>query len=140
MVFWLAALSTVVGGVLQSRSARRTQETQGQQTAEQQREAGRQDRETLRYQGELADYWSQRNTQRRRDARGAMYDKYSTIAKPAGFARNDLYSGDAPVANAVPVTNAAPSGSTRSKSMPPGEGSLWDGGYGPESIATPRKK
>ncbi len=112
MVFWLAALSTVVGGALQSRSARRAQETQGEQTAEQQREAGRQDRETLRYQGELADYWSQRNTQRRRDARGSMFDKYSAVAKPANYTRENLYEGEAPVANAVPVTATPPSVAT----------------------------
>lgn len=103
MEFWaIAAVSVgapVVGGAMQSRSSRKAQKEQNQATIEQMREQGVQDRETLRYQGELTDYWRKRVTQDRRNARGAQFDKYSRLAVPAGFQRAPLVTGDAPAAN-----------------------------------------
>lgn len=113
MEFWAAAAlsvgTTVVGGYLSSRSSRKGQEDAQQHDAAMARERGFQDRETLAYQGQLADHYGQLGTQRRRNARGAMFDKYSKIATPANFSRPALV-GEAPkppANNAPPVTSIA---------------------------------
>ncbi len=120
MEFWaMAAVSAgtaIVGGAMQSRSARKQQKEQNKHDVEMARVSGEEDRRTLEYQRRLGDYQKQLDTQRRRDARGAVFDKYSGIAKPTGYTRAPLVSGEAPApppptsqqpVQAAPTTGAA---------------------------------
>ena len=100
-----AILTTVAGAYLTSSAERKGQKEQNQHNVEMAREQGNQERLSLSYGLGLNDYYTQLNTQRRRDARGAMFDKFSGMGKVP--TRPQLVSS-APVAPSI----AAP---TRSK-------------------------
>lgn len=111
----VGAAASVVGGAMQGRGASKAADKQAAADKEIARIQGVEGRKTTAYEAELVDYYNQLNKQRNRDARASMYDKYSLIQKPEGFARQNL-AGPKPVAadtagqTATPVT--PPSGNT----------------------------
>lgn len=85
-----AAAIGVIGGALQGKGAAKQSDKEIAASKELERIRGREERATSAYQMELADYYDQLNSQRRRTARASMYDKYSTLQKPEGFERKPL--------------------------------------------------
>lgn len=87
-----AAAISVIGGAMQGRGAEKASDKQAASSKEIERIRGQQDRLTSSYQVELADYYNQLTSQRNRNARASMYDKYSAVQKPNNFVREDLAS------------------------------------------------
>lgn len=109
-----AAAIGVVGGAMSGRAAQKGQEKDIAASKEIAKLQAVEGRKTTAYEAELLDYYKQLDKQRNRDARGAMYDKYSLVQKPEGFTR-------APLAGPKPV-NPDASTPTGSASAPlPGQ-------------------
>jgi hypothetical protein len=86
----IGAVASLAGGMMSARGAEKGQEAQGALTKEVALLQANEGRKTTAFEADLADYYSQLNKQRRRDARGSTWDKYSKIAKPEGFLRAPL--------------------------------------------------
>lgn len=106
----VGAAASVVGGAMQGRGASKATDKQVAADKEIAKIQGQEQRKTTAYEAELADYYTQLNTQRRRDARGSMYDKFSLVQKPEGYQRQAIV-GAKPVnpdaSTTTPVTATA---------------------------------
>lgn len=91
-----AAAIGVAGGAMSGRASKKQQKDQIAADKEMAKLQGIEERKTLGYQADLADYYQQLKSERNRDARGSMYDKYSLVQKPEGFVRENL-AGPKPV-------------------------------------------
>jgi len=85
-----AAAISLVGGAMQGRGAAKESDKQIAANKDIARIQGREARRTSAYQAELADYYTQVERQRNRDARFAMYSKYSKVPVPGGYAAPNI--------------------------------------------------
>lgn len=102
---WIGAAISAVGGLLSSKGASDASKKGSQMDKATALESiaaqGNQQRISNAYEMELNDYYSQLSKQRKRNARGEMYDKYSNLAAPE---RKPLVADKAP---GVPITKPA---------------------------------
>lgn len=110
-----AAAIGLAGGVMSGRASKKQQKDQIAADKETVKLQGTEERKTLGYQSELADYYQQLKAQRNRDARASMYDKYSLVQKPEGFTRTNL-AGPKPLS---PDTSSSTSTTSRATPLVP---------------------
>ena len=87
---WIAATVGAVGAYASSRSASSQKKEDQKNTIAQMQEEGRQRRMTTEFEMGMADYYSQMNKQRRRDARAAHFASFSKRPQPAGYTRPNI--------------------------------------------------
>ncbi len=103
-----AAAIQVIGGAMQGRGEAKAKDKELAASKEIARIQGQESRKTSKFEMELSDYYSQLNSQRNRNARASMYDKYSIVPKPDNFIRQPLV-GQVPTETPVkPVLTANP--------------------------------
>ena len=102
----IGAAVNIVGGALSGKGAKDAAKDDAATKKEIVRMQGNEDRRTLAYKAEVDDYYSQKNKQRRRDARAKSFAGFSARTKfkePEGFERGFLAADEAP---GVPITQA----------------------------------
>jgi hypothetical protein len=114
----VGAAASVVGGAMQGRGASKAADKQVAADKEIAKIQGQEQRKTTAFEADLADYYSQLNTQRRRDARGSMYDKYSLVQKPEGYQRQALVGAKPVSPDSTTTTGAAPNAVPRAQQLP----------------------
>ncbi len=113
-----AAAIGVVGGAMSGRAAQKGQKEQIAADKEIAKIQGQEQRKTTAFEADLVDYYSQLNTQRRRDARGSMYDKYSVVQKPEGYQRQALVGAKPVSPGSTTTTGATPNAVPRAQQIP----------------------
>ena len=115
MAWWgaaIAAVGSVVSSAGSSRSNTKNAEKERAAQVALAREGGVQQRASTAYEMELQDYYHQLDKQRKRNARGAMYDQFSGLAAPT----RDPLVGDKPL---PPGTSAGTSGAGAASTTSP---------------------
>lgn len=107
-----AAAMSVVGGALGGKGEQKKSEFDAATQKELARMAANEERRTLAYRDKLADYYSQLNKQRRRDARASTFSGFSKRTKfkeAEGFERKPMvedHAPDVPISVGPVVTKA----------------------------------